>query len=809
MLKNYLKITLRNLAHQKIYSTINILGLSIGLACCLLIYLFVADELSFDRFHQNADAIYRVNTVFHEADGSKSGAIAVLPFPAGPALAEYFDEVESAMRVLNYDVVLRNSSAMFRERVTFTDPGFFRAFSFKLLAGTPENALAQTNAIVLTSEMAMKYFGIANPLGKTLTLTFSQQQIDLTVTGIVEKPPSNSTIRFDILVNFDSLRLLGQARRFDNWGGFSTATFVLLQKSAQAKSVSERLDFFKKQFFSAEIQDWREQGNWKGEGDPFAFQIQNIKDIHLDPSVQTSDVSDPIYSIILSGIALIVLLIAAINFMNLAVGRAASRTREIGMRKVLGAKKQQLINQFWSEAIILAFISTLLGLLAAWLLLPVFNELAAKELSLQRFAAPLQIGALLSLTTLVGILTGSYPALVMARFRPIEILKGKFTGFKDASGGRNFFTKSLVVVQFALSVFLIVSTIIMGQQLEYMRNKNIGFDKQGVIVIDTQERSGNASRRLVELFKQNLGKYPQVQNATAASASFGKDNWSVSGVHFNDNKVKVRHYNIDYDYLATLKIELLAGRNFSKTFTTDTAATIINEKLAATLELEAPLGQTIHLYGRLPMKIIGIVKDYNFDSAHNAVQPAMLYVKPSYGFENILVRLSAQNISETIAFLQQTWQKIQPDKPFIYSFLDEDLETFYYDDKRWSAIVRYSTYFAVLISCMGIFGLTMMSISRRVKEIGIRKVLGANVTQIVELVMKQFVLLVGIANVLAWPIAWWGMNRFLQNFYYRINIELFTFVLAGVISISIAVLTILFLALKSANANPVEALRYE
>jgi len=800
MFKNYLKIAIRNLTKQKIYSVINILGLAVGLAGAILIFLFVRNELSYDRFHENAEDLYRVYVIHHAEDGSVDRTFRGVTMPMGPAMEEYFPEITHSIRVDSNYATIRAEGKLFSERVTQVDKSFFQAFSFPLITGNPTSVFSQGNSMVLTENHARKYFGNVNPIGKTLSVTYGQEKGDFVVTGVAEQPPSNSSITFDILIDIESGNRLQMNKMWqDNWSAFGWQTYVLLNNKNSVRSIMDKFTNFTSLYYTPYIEKVRSRQDWKGKGSPLSFELQPIANVHLDPYVKGSLNLSAI--IILSGIALIVLVIACINFMNLSISRASIRSLEVGMRKVLGAGRRQLIHQFWGEFLVITGIAMTAGLVLAEVLLPVFNRLSGRILSLREIFQPTNFLILLALFIIVGIASGSYPALVMSGFRPVEILRGKLR-----IGGKRPLTRALVVVQFALSIFLIIATIIMGRQIHFMLTADPGFNKEGVVVISVQESEAKASNTTLKLFRERLSQQPNIVSISGTSTRIG--NVGVYPFKKDGQEVEVYQNRVDYDFFKTMGIEVVQGRTFSPEIATDTDGVVVNEKLLKELGIEDPLGKPLKGY-YMPLTIIGVVKDYVFDDFRNSILPALHHNKPTSRISQVLVRISPQNISGTLSLLEKTWKEIQPDKPFLYSFLDDMMEAMYNEEKRWGAIVGYSSALAVIIACMGIFGLTSIAVNRRTKEIGIRKVLGASVPQIIDILIREFIWLVGIANIISWPLAYFAMKMLLDNYYYRISLAPQYFILAGVLSLLIAVLTTIFLALKAAVSNPVESIRYE
>lgn len=800
MLKNYLKITFRNLIKQKIYSAINILGLAVGLTGAILIFLFVQNEQSYDRFHENEENLYRVYTIWHEVDGSIRSRFHGVTLPMGAAMEEYFPEITHSIRVKSKTATIKTEENLYNEKITMVDKPFFQAFSFPLILGSPSSVFAQANSMVLTEDYARKYFGNADPIGKILTLISGQNRNDFVITGVAAQAPPNSSITFDILIDMESARALRMEGGFrDNWGAFGWPNYVLVKSRNSVESILRRFPAFTALYYGPLIEQARKNKEWKGAGLPLSFGLQEIKRVHLDPHIKGSPNLNSI--LILSGIAFIVLLIACINFMNLSISRSSTRSLEVGMRKVMGANRRQLIRQFWGESLIITSISLLLGIVLAEMALPTFNHFVVKSLSLKELLHPVNILILLAMIVIVGVASGSYPALVMSGFRPVEILKRKLK-----IGGKNPMTRVLVVVQFALSVFLIISTIIMGRQINFMLNRDPGFNKEGIVVIKTQAGNAEVSNNILKLFRNRLNQQPNILAITGTSHIF--DNVASYPIKKDGREIDVIQNRVDYDYFKTLNIEVVQGRSFSTEFPTDVQGVVVNEKLVKELEIDEPIGKLLKGYYKR-LTIIGVVRDYNFENFRQGISPTLHHMSPTWGIDYILVRISPGNISGTLSLLENTWRDIQPNKPFLHSFLDEYLESLYNEEKRWGAIVGYSSALAVLIACMGIFGLTSITVIRRTKEIGIRKVLGASVPHIIRMVIREFILLVGIANIIGWPIAYFAMRSLLDYYYYRIPLGLQYFLLAGVLSLTIAVTTTIFLAAKAAMANPVDSLRYE
>jgi len=805
MINNYLKTALRNIKRHKGYSIINITGLAIGMACSLMIILFVRDELSYDKFHDNIDSLYRIHAVWRNPDGSERPYKSQLPMVMGEVLSEHFPEIQSYTRIRTSRGLVRYKDRIFQEQFRLADAPFFEMFSFSLIAGNPATALAQDDSIVLTESYAQKYFGSENPFGKILTVTFGQNQKEYRVTGVSRDIPGNSTLQFNLLINSSNLPFSsGYSDSMRNWNSFSTYFYVLLRENAVVENIKQRFPAFWNQYFSSYAQLMKERKYWTGSGNPFSLGIQRMSDIYLDP--KSSPGTGLKTSFILSGIAFVILLVACINFMNLSVSVSSLRSKEVGMRKVCGAKKKNLIFQFWGESFVLCTLAMLLGIFVAFLFLPMFNELAGKQLSLSGFKNLKIILALVFMTLMTGVLSGTYPALIMSSFNPVHIFSGRMKLSR-----KKHFTKCLVVFQFALAVALIISSLLLAKQLRYLMNKNIGYDTQGLISVSIQENTNQARDRVVSLFRSRIVQHSSVHGVAISSQPFGMG-INHTRIIKGGNPIRANQIRVDYDYFDTQGLQIVEGRNFSKEISSDTEAVIINQRTVEELGLQSPLGQFLGDPSKgYPnnLRIIGVVKDFNFRSLHHEIYPVIFHMLPSWPYDHILVRISSLDVRNTLEFLEDSWKAVQPDKPFIYYFQEEVLKERYNSEKKWSVILTYSSLLAILIACMGILGLTSIAVSRRTKEIGIRKILGARFVHITNLVFKDFIWLVLAGNLVAWPIVYMIMRSVLQNYPYRISIDIHYFILAGVLSVLIAAGTVLFITVKAAAANPVDSLRYE
>jgi putative ABC transport system permease protein len=790
MFKNYFKIATRNLLKHKGYSFINVLGLAIGIACCVLILLYVWEELSYDRFHRHAERIYRV--VQEQRFEGTVQQVAVVAAPVAPALANDYPEVEVVVRLRPRTLLVSYGERKFYgERIAYADSSVFALLAFPLLKGNPATALSAPNQIVLTENMAQKYFGSEDPMGKTVKL---HNRFDYTVTGVMKNVPANSHIRFDGLASFSTFH---DEPWMNNWGVNLLWTYLRLAPGASPEALNKKLPDFVKKYRGEET-----LAN-------ISYYLQPLTNIHLHSHfvAEMGPNGDIVYVYIFSAIAIFILLIACINYMNLATARSAKRMKEVGMRKVLGAHRMQIIKQFLAESILLAFLALLCAIVVAEVALPAFNSFAGKALSLRYRSDLLILSALLFVGLIVGILAGAYPAGFLSAFQPVTVLKGKLR----SGPGAATFRKALVVSQFAISIMLMSGTAIVLQQVEFVKSKHLGFNKEHLINVPI--RDGSLAGK-TEMIKAEFLKNPQIVSATATSdfvgSFFGQSTVQQEGSSEQAQWIMSVLY-VDDDFIRTMEMQLVAGRNFSQKIASDTVESfILNEaavrKMGWQTAAEA-LGKAIHTMGRQG-PVIGVVKDFHFASLHQEVGPLVMM----YDLDEVLpitVRIRPENIAGTLAFLEQTWNRISPAWPFEYSFLDEDLDALYKADLKVGQVFGVFAFLAIFIACLGLFGLAAYTAEQRTKEIGIRKALGATVNGIIGLLSKEFLQLVLVANLIAWPVAFFAMRKWLEDFAYHIEIGMTTFLLAASVALIIAFLTISYQAIRAALANPVEALRYE
>ena len=811
MFKNYLKTAWRNFQQQRIFSFINILGLSIGIACFCLLTLYAYNELSFDKFNKNANDIYRPYVWFsgtneYPAEGymDYSGPTSAT---LGEAMKKSLPDVINYVRIqLPYDEsILRIGDKGFRSNVTYADPSLFSMFSFPLKYGNINTALHNLNDIVLTESKAKEIFGDDNAIGKTIEIKIGSSFQSFVVTAIAQDIPENSTIHFDILGNFlyADKYVNGSIFIGNDFHYIEKQTFVKLKPGSKLPYDSKQLQNFLASFNPGYLDGIDKSPTPSGNEPPVSLKLQPLTDIHTStlnlwhdfPRVDVKTIW--ILLLIASGI----LLIACINFTTLAAARSTGRSKEVGVRKVIGALKKQLITQFMAEAYFFAMISMILGLLIAIFLLPYFNALAASNLHLSISILPQALLLMVGVLFIVGLLSGSYPAFVLSGFKPLEVFKNKLR-----IGGSNRFTKSLVTLQFALAVVLIISTVIILEQTQYMINKNPGFNKDNIVVIDASEAD---PAKIFPLFKQAITQNPSVENVASAAAGIGA---GKSFLGYSDNGLSADINIIDTNYINTLGLKLIAGNNFTGAQMNDTLkSVIINETMMKALgwNRENAIGKTIKNFQGRNALVTGVVKNFNYGPLSKEIKNQIFITSKDKGYANFYMRIKAGDQLRAIADMQKQWNNLLPGVPMKYSFLEEDINNYYRSEKTWSQIVGWASSISIFLGCLGLLGLTTLAAINRTKEIGIRKVLGSSPKVIAILLSKDILKPVIAAMFIAFPVAWWAMNKWLQGFSFRINISWLVFAVAGLTVLCIALLTVSFQAIKAAIANPVDSLRSE
>ncbi|HLT46509.1 MAG TPA: ABC transporter permease [Rubricoccaceae bacterium] len=811
MLKHYLLVALRGLRRQKLYGAINVGGLALGLACCLLLLLFVRDELTFDRVHADGDRVFRMIRHDFNPDGTRTGEPSTpwVPIPMGPDLAAEVPEVEAYVRLKYADLLVRRGTHAAEQRVVFADPAVLDVFTFPLRAGDAATALARPDGVVLSETVARQLFGDGVAVGQVVEIRLAGAFVPFTVTGVARVAP-NSTVWFDVLLPFEQVfSLYPRMRSVEQaYNATNLVTYVRVREGTSEAVLAEKLAAFLDRHFGSHYEAMAAEGYWKADGPPAdLYAFQPLHAIHLDPDVHPglTPPSDPLYARVLAAIALAVLLIACINFTTLAIGRSAARAKEVGVRKAVGARRGQVAAQFWGEAFLMSALALGLGVGLVALFLPTFNALTGKALSLGELGAgPLALG-LGGLLLLAALLAGSYPALLLARLRPVESLKDRVR-----LGGAGRFARALVVVQFALSVFLLTGALAMSHQMRFLQERDLGFHRDHVVVVPLGDLDGEA---VLARFRERLGGHPALLGLTATSASFGTGTSSY-GFQHEGREVEIVVYRVEADFLETMGIELAAGRDFDPALPTDsTASVVVNQATVAAMGWDDPLGRTLDELEWSPdftaPAVVGVVEDFNFRSLHTPVEPALFMLSPDEPVRYVLARVRPERTQEALAALEAAWEAAAPELPFQYRFLDEDLAAFYETEARWALIVRYATLFAFLVACLGLFGLAALAVAQRTKEVGIRKALGASAANIAALLTTGFARLVLVAVVVATPLAYLAVERWLETFAYRADLGPGVFLLAGGLALAVALVATSFHTLRAASADPVEALRNE
>jgi putative ABC transport system permease protein len=805
MFKNYFKVAFRNLWRNKGFSAINILGLATGLAVFLLIVLYVFDEMSYDRYNEKADRIYRLQAdLFFNGTQLNSAQV---PEPLALTLKKDYPQIEEMVRFNNRgDILVKKGNSNIKDHnAVFADSGFFKVFSVSMIAGDPSTALSEPNSIVIDETTAKKYFNTTDIVGRTL---YVDNSTNCKITGVIKDIPPQSHFHFSFIRPLrDSYR--GSA---DNWLSNNKQSYVLVRPGVTQAELQKVVNATINKYLAPQLQAVLHTSikELQQKGNHFFYPVMPLADIHLHSEqsdefeVNGNETSVYIFSVI----AVLILLIACVNFMNLSTARSANRAKEVGVRKVAGSVRSSLITQFLTESVLISFCSLLLALTLSAFLLPLFNQLSGKEMQVSTLFSSWLLPVLIVLIFVVGGIAGSYPAFYLSSFQPIRVLKGDIAkGFKGS-----WLRSSLVVFQFCISIILIIGTIVIYNQLNYIRNKKIGYNRDQVLVL----HNTYSLDKQIKSFREELLTIPGVENASITgnlptSSNFDQNGWFRDATFDPAKAVIMTNLYLDENYIPTLGMELAQGRNFSKDFPTDSAAVILNETAVKLLGFKEPLKEVLYRPGNddkpQAFHIVGVVKDFNFSSLHDKVGPLIAEYTENTG--SISLRVNMANISSIINQVESKWKSMAPAQPFSYSFMDADFNNIYKSDQKTRNLFITFAVLAIFIACLGLLGLVTYAAEQRTKEIGIRKVLGAGVVSIISMLSKDFACLVLIAAFIAFPIAWWGMNKWLQSFAYRISIGWWVFVLAGMTALLIALITVGFQAIKAAVANPVKSLRTE
>lgn len=783
---------------NKVYSFINILGLSMGLACAMLIILYVKDEASFDRFHHNVNRIYRITSVMKfQGESRKDGNTGYLQ---GPRFTSNVSGIQSFVRVQGGSEDMKLGNEIHSQDLLYVDSSFFTVFTFPLIYGDPKTCLKDPHSIVLSADEAKKRFGTTDAIGKTVMIKQDSEYVPFNVTAIAEKCPQNSSISFDVLLPFKESQ--EDAMNRENWFNFFLNTFVVLAPNANPATVQQQMQRFFKKDAGATFKDLAQKFDLK-DADMGTYSLQPFVEMHLSTELPAQNglvnASKPIYSYILSAIAIFVLLIACINFVNLTIARSVKRAKEIGIRKVVGSSRKQLISQFLGESFLLCLIAFVFAVIIVQLILPLFNALANKKLALSYLLDAKLVAGYIILFLATSFLAGFYPAVILSGYNPVSTLYSRFK-----LGGKNYLQKSLVVLQFALASFLIAGTFIIYSQFNFLTNTKLGYDDHNVIEIPKDR----LSHQQAALFKQELLKNPNIIGVAPKNMGGWQTNAKISA----DSSIQFAYETVDESYIPIMKIPLIAGRNFSKQFPSDsTQSVIVNESFVKKAGWKDPLGKTVNFFYRNneAYTVIGVVKDYHFFSLDQKIIPQLFTMKNDNLFGLLDIKIKPGTNSETLKFIQSKFKDFFPMSPYSYVFKDEQNRKNYEAEAKWKQILLFGAVLTIFISCIGLFGLSVLATEKRTKEIGIRKVLGASVNNIVSILSMDFLKLVAIALIVSIPAAWFAGSKWLENYPYRFTLGWTVFAMAAVLVILVALFTVSFQAIKAAIANPVKSLRTE
>ena len=798
MIQNYFKTAWRNIFRNKVFSAIEICSLSIGLCVCMLIILYTKDEISFDRFHTKQSRIYRVVQTM-QVGQDHSDKLGITMAPLGPAYAQNIPSIEKFVRINETETIVKRGNELFNEKPLFVDPDFFNLFSFDLREGNRDAVLKELYSVVLSADYAKKYFGLEDPMGKTIQIKLFDDFENFTVTGVSENAPQNSSIRFSFLL---PLEYYLKNNQHDGWIGGSYNTFLLIKPLADTGLLVRQMQSIFDLHTHDQIAHLKKE---QGISVKVIQGIQPIRAIHLDTSMGTGNGldggSDRSYSYLLTGIAVFILIIACINFINLAVSQSLKRSKEIGVRKVMGGKRKQLMAQFLSESFLVTLIAFVSAVILTSLVLPVFNDLSNKKLSLSYLAdTNLYLGYLL-LLLLTSFISGFYPALVLSGFQPVKVLYSK-----QKLMGRNYFTRGLIVLQFALAIFLIIGAISVSSQLNYLAKMDLRYDPKNLVRIDLPFNNNN--NNLISLVKQELAKDPSILHVSARNR--GR---AITGVKAEGKEIEIDENRIDENFFPTFNIPLISGRNFSPSSPFDSShSVIVNESFInkAGWNPRQALGKQIHsMEGKEIYTIIGVIRDYHFLSLKEKISPQFFTMSNVEPLGQIWVKINGEQIPKTLASVEKVLRKFSPFYPYQFQFMEDINAKNYEDERRWREIISIASVLFIFISCIGLLGLVMLSVEQRTKEIGIRKVLGAAVGGIVLLISREFLTIVCLSFIIAAPLGYLAVNNWLQNFAYRMNISWTIFALAGFLILAVASMTLGFQAFRAAIANPAKSLRNE
>ena len=799
MFTNYFKIALRNLQRNKIFSFINIAGLALGLACAMLIILYVKDEVSYDKFHKNVKNIYRVTSMmYYDGEIHKDGNTGFLQ---GPRFTQNVPGIQSFVRVQDGTEDVKMRSEIESRHLLYVDSSFFSVFSFPLISGNPKTCLTEPHSIVLTEDAAKKQFGNYDVIGKTVMINEDSAFVPYKVTAVAKNCPQNSSIQFSTLLPFKESEK--DAMDNDNWFNAFLNTFVVLAPMSNLQTVENEMQKFYVKDASSTFKKMIEQYGGSTDAKIGSYSLQPFIGMHLSTELPAqnglTNASNPMYSYILSGIALFILLIACINFINLTVARSMKRAKEIGIRKVVGGNRKQLIMQFLGESFVLCIIAFIMALALVQLVLPVFNNLSNKSLALSYLFDAKLISGYILLFALTTLLAGFYPALVLSGYSPVQTLYSRFN-----LTGKNYLQKSLVVLQFTLASFLIIATLIIYYQFNYLTTEKLGYDDSNLVLVNKSDLKHSQAK----LFQNELMKDPNIVGVAAKNNGF----WSTDARVNGDSTLQFAYETVDESYLPLLKIPIIQGRNFSPDYPSDSShSVLVNESFVKKAGWKNPIGQIVNFWQRGNEKytVVGVVKDYHYESLYEKTGPQLFTMKAGNDFGTAYIKIKPNTATASLKYIASTFKKLFPLSPYSYTFKNQENVKSYEAEAKWKQIMLYSAILTIFISCIGLFGLSVLSAEKRTKEIGIRKVLGASVQSVVTALSVDFLKLVMIAMVIAIPLAWLAANKWLEKYPYRIQVSWWIFAAGGLLVVCIALVTVSFQAIKAAVANPVESLRSE
>ncbi|MFC1725709.1 ABC transporter permease [candidate division KSB1 bacterium] len=793
MILNYLKIAFRNMKRNKGYTFLNVSGLAVGMACCILIVLWVYDELSYDKFHANADRLYRV--VQEMTASGKVLHVAATPAPLAAALKDEIPEILDAVRYFNAPVLLigNGEDNFYEKRIAFSNSSILEMFDFSLLKGNPETALRDINSIVLSEKMSKKYFGGENPMGKTLQIN---NKYVFMISGVLKDLPSNSHLKFDFLIPFRALDNMKpdvgiRWSNLESWINFYY-TYILVSKGTDINALNKNIENFIEEH----------TGNSMA-----TTSVQPVLKIHLysDLVADVEGNGNITYVYIFSIIAFFILLTACINFMNLSTAQSVKRVKEVGIRKISGAKKAEIVRQFLGESVIMSFISLIIAAVIVYLFMPVFNNISGKELSFNFTENPVIFAVLITSAVLTGIISGTYPAIFLSSCKPVKVVNGAIK-----SGPKSIiFRRVLVVIQFSLSVSLIIATSLVHKQLNFIQNSNLGFDRDHIIYANL----GGETAQKYSALKSELEKNDKILGVTAANQLPTKVLYSITGADWagkDPNETLILNFiTVEHDFINTLNMKIIDGRAFSKEFSSDeTTGFILNEEAAALMGEDSPVGKQFSFFGRTGT-VTGVAENFHFDSFYEKVKPLAILYSPPDKNDYLMIKLKRDNISENMDFIEKTWKRIVPSYPFDYAFLDDDFNRIYSSEQRMGTIFNYFTFLTIFIAVLGMIGLSSFMASRRIKEFGIRKVLGASGSNIILLFSKELLALIILSNFIAWPLSYYFMNNWLSDFAYKTNIGIWSFIISSVLALAVALISVSYHSYKSVTANPVDSIKHE